>query len=369
MKYQPPFKPYATPAAPGIHSDEPNAGYVNGDPAQGIEGSIPAAEAFEHHLRELVHLITHSGQTPSHTDLEQVRKAIRWMIDNEVQIASIGGGTAIYQGQTVGAVHQIRSLLAGDGVTLTLVETAPGSGLYGIEIAADGGGGGGGGSVTQWQRLPIHPEIETGNNQLGITDNGNGTLTVQASQNVLWRGWDRVSTDTYSSGARTVTTLANKVYHLRYVRSTGFALKDLSDSGYNPSALAESNAVFDTTYDDMLIARITTNGSNVATVTPLVNKAALYAQASTTGTPTNPNAHHGWEYTPTVTLNWARAPKLLAVNGQVTGNGAPLEGYAGWISARSATRYAMTATVKSDWWEAYSMPTGLVGWMNFDAAA
>ncbi len=76
MKYQQPFA-----------IDDPGAPYINGNPGAGIEGSIPRAEAFEHHLRELVHLITWANGLrpdmvglPSESDLQQVRKAIGAMI-------------------------------------------------------------------------------------------------------------------------------------------------------------------------------------------------------------------------------------------------------------------------------------------------
>lgn len=75
MKYQPPFVPGATPGAPGIFNADPNAGYVNGDPETGIEGSYFAAPAIEHPQRELARLISSSGITPDHTVLEQVAEA------------------------------------------------------------------------------------------------------------------------------------------------------------------------------------------------------------------------------------------------------------------------------------------------------
>ena len=66
MKYQPPY---------GI--TDPNAGYINGNPAAGIEGSIPPAAAFEFPMREIVSAIQYSNFTPSDGDLQQLLKAIR----------------------------------------------------------------------------------------------------------------------------------------------------------------------------------------------------------------------------------------------------------------------------------------------------
>lgn len=146
MKYQPPFKYGVAPATAGIHSDEPNAAYVNGDPATGTEGSIPPAEAFEHHLRELVHLIEYSGQTPDHTDLEQVRKAIQALIGNAVSSASGGGviaegsiGAAQLAPTTVvaGTYNNPTFTVDGDGRITAATSGSPG-GAY-DPLAAIGG--------------------------------------------------------------------------------------------------------------------------------------------------------------------------------------------------------------------------------------
>lgn len=66
MKYQQPY---------GVNDD--NAGYIDGNPALGIEGSAVPAKALEHPQRELDTLIRKAGLTPSETDLEQVYKAIK----------------------------------------------------------------------------------------------------------------------------------------------------------------------------------------------------------------------------------------------------------------------------------------------------
>jgi hypothetical protein len=66
MKYIPPY---------GI--DDLNAPYINGDPSIGRAGSIPPAAAFEHPMRELVHMIEKSGLGPTDLDLYQLLKSIR----------------------------------------------------------------------------------------------------------------------------------------------------------------------------------------------------------------------------------------------------------------------------------------------------
>lgn len=140
MKYQPPFDPALLDPIDGIHNTDAEAPYVNGDPRIGRQGSIPPAASFEHHMRELVHLITYSQQTPSHTDLEQVRKAIKWMIDNLVEFAKSGDGVDLYHGPDDGK-YFFRSLVAGDNITLTVL-TDVATGRTSIKIDSAGGGGG-----------------------------------------------------------------------------------------------------------------------------------------------------------------------------------------------------------------------------------
>src|SRR5262245_38391313 len=66
MKYVQPY---------GI-SDE-DASYINGDPSQGRQGSIPPAAAFEHPMREIVNVITKNQLVPTASDLLQMVKANR----------------------------------------------------------------------------------------------------------------------------------------------------------------------------------------------------------------------------------------------------------------------------------------------------
>ena len=54
-----------------------DAAYVNGNPATGVEGSIPPAAALEAPQREIVTAILGSGQTPSPDDTGQLWKAIQ----------------------------------------------------------------------------------------------------------------------------------------------------------------------------------------------------------------------------------------------------------------------------------------------------
>ncbi len=65
MKYWPPYG-----------STDPNASYVNGDPATGVEGSIPDCRGFEQPQREILAVIVAAGLTPDETVLTQLRDAL-----------------------------------------------------------------------------------------------------------------------------------------------------------------------------------------------------------------------------------------------------------------------------------------------------
>lgn len=65
MKYLPP-----------LYSSDPDAHYIDGNPAAGQRGSYPPAAGFEAVLREIHHAIVVAGLTPSALDLTQLAQAI-----------------------------------------------------------------------------------------------------------------------------------------------------------------------------------------------------------------------------------------------------------------------------------------------------
>jgi hypothetical protein len=358
VKYQPPFDPGFAGPVNGVYNPDPDAAYVNGNPATGEEGSIPPMEALAHPLRELVHLITHAGLTPSHTDLEQVRKAVKAMIEAAVVSNAVtGGGITIYEGlEAVTGHHKIRPLVAGSNVSIDLVEEPSGSGRYQVRISATGAGGGGGGGTPivnigsgadvykglnggndEIRRLkgangitvvqntnditvdgaglglaPFFPEVETADNKLAVTA-ATGSVVVAEGQTFVHRGTRRIATSDTLLANRTFSTSANKTYHLRWRWNNGspaYGLFDTADAGYHGGNIFETSNGFDTKYDDMLIARVVTNGSNVPTVTPLVNRhqllTSIQLSAELGGTPNNTRtADVSWP-----SLNWARRPVL-----------------------------------------------------------
>lgn len=73
MKYTPP-----------LDSDNPNAGFINADPANGQEGSIIPAGALENPQREIINAIIDAGLTPS-TDNSQLKQAINKKVQAMVE--------------------------------------------------------------------------------------------------------------------------------------------------------------------------------------------------------------------------------------------------------------------------------------------
>jgi hypothetical protein len=172
-------------------------------------------------------------------------------------------------------------------------------------------------ATTAFKNLPIFPEIETGANSLTVTPS-TGQVVIGDSQTFIHRGWTQILTSSFSEPNRTLATVANKTYHLRWHASgTGnatpsatypngrFLLKDVADVVYNPSSLADGNSALDTTFDDMLIAKVVTNGSNLPTVTALKNKARLSVRARSA---TFATSGVGAPTPDVVSLNWARMP-------------------------------------------------------------
>lgn len=154
--------------------------------------------------------------------------------------------------------------------------------------------------------MPVHFLAVTNGNVVTTTP-GSGQIVVDPGQTFIRRGFKPYSTDNYTLGQRTLATSPNKTYHLRWDVVNGFRLRDVADLGYNPSALPEADAALDGTYDDMLIARVVTNGANVLTVTGLVNKPGLF----TTATKASFQRQAGsWVGLPSLygTLNWSRRP-------------------------------------------------------------
>lgn len=182
--------------------------------------------------------------------------------------------------------------------------------------------GGQGGWVTfGYPSKAVYPEVFTDAGSFFITI-GSGQIVIDEYVKFSIRGFYYYNTKDFSSEERTFTTLASHEYHLRFSRlgvpglsvdPETFYMVAKGNATYNPTALDEDDPAFDTTYDDILIARVTTDESNAITVLRLANREHLIQNTRQTldlgtvaayGSPGDsvdvPDA--------AVTLNWARTP-------------------------------------------------------------
>lgn len=158
-----------------------------------------------------------------------------------------------------------------------------------------------------------YPEILTANHMLHIFDNRNGTCGVGTDQWFIWRNVWKFNTSDYTPAERTLPIKPKQTYHVRWTQTAGFSIHALSDSQYNPQGLAETHSSFDTSYDDMLLARVRTDSNNQADITPLVNQQQLSISAETSffwPTRNTDEEKRYFEFEPqaSLTINWARTP-------------------------------------------------------------
>ncbi|WP_313194594.1 hypothetical protein [Shinella zoogloeoides] len=236
---------------------DPNASYRDRNTGAGTPGSRVPAKAIENPMREIMAVITAAGLLPDGNNLTQLAEAIALMIES----ATGGGETSSY----------------------VLMPAAR-------------------------SRLPIYPEVNSFDGTFGVLSPSGGTIRLPAGVEFIHRGIFSIT-----SVQQDFAVAANRTYHLRWSASSGWALKDIADGSYNPSALPEAASVFDSGFDDMLAARIVTNSSNVATITNLVNRNGLASRLSLQGQNWRP-AGGAYERMGDFagTLNWARTPKTAA---------------------------------------------------------
>ena len=127
-------------------------------------------------------------------------------------------------------------------------------------------------------RLPIFPEVSNIDHRIVVTSPATGTVRIPGGVELVHRGIYIVTT-----AQQDFPTDPSKTYHLRWDVANGFRLRDLANAGYNPTALVEWNPIFDSTYDDAILARISTNSSNIATITNLANLHRWFYQVDLTG--------------------------------------------------------------------------------------
>lgn len=222
----------------------------------------------------------------------------------------------------------------------------------------------GGGDTSQFllisqarARLPIFPEVLNADGRISVVSPGEGVVRLAGGVDFIHRGIFPLTT-----AQTNFITNPSKTYHLRWSPAGGFELKDLSAGAYNPTLAAETDAKFDSTYDDMLVARVITNSSNVPSITQLANKARLTDRKleSTNAGITN-NGAPAWSYFRTfnTTQNWARTPSLVMPQGWITSaivNRYGLQGSANVVDLQTVNRYVVNFQVGSDFDAAQSNP-------------
>jgi len=205
-------------------------------------------------------------------------------------------------------------------------------------------------------RMPIFPEVLNVDGKIVVNTPAPGTVRVPGGVDFLHRGIFKVTTSQLD-----LPTDPSKTYHVRWDPTNGFTLKDLAGSTYNPTALAEINPIFDSTYDDMIVARVVTNSSNVATITNLSNKQVLtakgYGASAPFGNagydPVNPSFltdgsmdPYGIVHFATQFINFARTPEVyMTALGSIAVAGSAIEIVVG---ARPLSRYAVAVWAQGD---------------------
>lgn len=243
--------------------------------------------------------------------------------------------------------QEIRNVITAGGITPSNGSTSQLlSGINALIAAATGVG-----DTSQFllvsqaaARLPIWPEVLTDDNTFNITSPGVGQARLPADVVFTHRGvvnYTTVQTD--------FTLNANRTYHLRWNPDDGWQALDLTDAGYNPSVLAEEDESFDTTFDDMLVARLVTNATNAVTITNLANTNRLTSKSTFSESLDNNNAAWNSLSGTSVTLNWGRKPMMensyvegVHSSATATGEWSTSKGMLGKISLREKdvpTRY------------------------------
>lgn len=168
----------------------------------------------------------------------------------------------------------------------------------------------GGGDTSQFllvsqarARLPIFPEVDSADGKINVTSPAAGTIRIPSGVDFLHRGIFPVTT-----AETDFSTDASKTYHVRWSSASGYELKDLASGTYNAGALDEDDSTFDSAYDDMLIARVVTNSSNVATITNLANRARLTVNSVISPDAWRNSNANGAEGDFSMNFNWARTP-------------------------------------------------------------
>lgn len=203
-------------------------------------------------------------------------------------------------------------------------------------------------------RLPIFPEFLTSDGKINVTAPATGTIRLPGGIDFMHRGIEIVSTV-----EEDFLTDLSKIYHLRWNPVDGFTLNDTVSGTYNPSALSEFDPAFDSDYDDMLIARIVTNSSNVATITNLVNKNRILESVQDDGAMTSNSGANVATRTSVINFDLARTPKVILAPRQVITSGTPND-HDFYLQQNTITRYRTTVTAIRDFATSFSFVATII---------
>jgi hypothetical protein len=296
----------------------------------GVEGTEVTALWLNMVQEEILKVITEAGLTPDPGNWTQLDQAIGIYLQSQFEdiMAALSFATT---------PEAIAGLLTSKIISPKTLADVLGSKLPGL-------------AKLSLLNAPNFPHIQTSSGKVAVSVAGL-SVSVDAAQTWMHRGVFRYSSDDYAAAARTFATVNGKTYHLRWTPGAGFALKDLADAAYNPGALAETDPAFDSTFDDMLIAKVTA-AAGVATVTTLINALHLKARATVSGTGsiiTTGSGNDGILYSSSFSLNWARTPTPVLTGVTTSTGGTWLHGYANAVTIASTTRYAVAGSVQSDY--------------------
>lgn len=220
-------------------------------------------------------------------------------------------------------------------------------------------------ALSDLEMLPFYPEIESTDGKISVTDNGDGTITIDPDQVIRWRGFRRFNTSDFSAGDRTFAHSADKTYHLRFYPpghgdasnaanwpNGRFALKDLASSGYNPGSEDEADGVFNTGYDDVLLARIVTNGSNIPEIKSLRNSHQMVKTVLHDDDDLVDSGANGSRTFFEVVFDWARTPEVILTPVRAGQNGPhPVDGRVDidlLITTSEISRYLVSGMYRFD---------------------
>ena len=163
------------------------------------------------------------------------------------------------------------------------------------------------------------------NSYSDVTDStfvdGGGNLLTCPEVKMSYKGYKPLSIPNVS------LALANsKIYHIRHTLAGGVVAIPMDDGTYNPNSWTENAPEFDTTREDILLARATVDGTGTITVVNLANRQLFSVSALVEAVPKGMNGQKDAVFSVETTFNTGRTPvdiscSVAAVEVNNTGSG------------------------------------------------